>query len=235
MTTLVTYQLKDGVATIAMDDGKANALSLAMQAELNAALDQALTDKAIVVLAGRQGMFSAGFDLPTLTGGGANAVKMLNGGFEIAEKLLSFPRPVVIACTGHALAMGVFLLMCGDYCIGAEGGFKIGANEVAIGLTMPRTAIEISRARLAPAHFQRAMLTSEIFTPADAIVAGFLDKEVAGAFVLTEAHAAAARFTKLNMNAYKSTKMLVREPMLKALRAAMQADDASFRAMFKLP
>lgn len=234
MTTLVTYQLKDGIATIAMDDGKANALSLAMQAELNAALDRALADKAIVVLTGRQGMFCAGFDLPTMTSGGVNAVKMLTGGFEIAERLLSFPKPVVIACTGHALAMGVFLVMCGDYCIGAEGGFKIGANEVAIGLTMPRSAIEICRARLAPAHFQRAMLTSEIFTPADAIAAGFLDKEVAGAFVLTEAHATAERFAKLNMNAYKGTKALVREPMLKALRAAMEADQATFRVMCKV-
>jgi enoyl-CoA hydratase len=234
MVTLVTYQLKDGIATIAMDDGKANALSPAMQAELNAALDQALADKAIVVLTGRAGMFCAGFDLPTLMSGGANAVKMLTGGFEIAEKILSFPKPVVIACTGHALAMGVFLMSCGDYCIGAEGTFKIGANEVAIGLTMPRAAIEICRARLAPAHFNRAMMTSEIYRPTDAIAAGFLDKVVAESEVLAEAQATAARFAKLNMNAYKGTKMLVREQMLKSLRAAIEADNASFRALCKI-
>lgn len=234
MSTLVTYQLKDGIATIAMDDGKANALSPAMQAEINAALDQALADKAIVVLAGRAGMFCAGFDLPTLTAGGDNAVKMLTGGFELAERLLSFPRPVVMACTGHALAMGVFLLMCGDYVVGAEGGFKIGANEVAIGLTMPRSAIEICKARLAPAHFQRAMLTSEIYTPTDAIAAGFLDKEVAGAFVLTEAQTIATRFSKLNMNAYQGTKAQVREPVLKALHKAIQTDQVVFRAMCKV-
>lgn len=234
MSTLVSYQLKDGIATIIMDDGKANALSLPMQAELNAALDQAITDKAIVVLGGRAGMFCAGFDLATLTAGGANAVKMLTGGFELAEKLLSFPKPVVIGCTGHALAMGVFLVMCGDYVIGAEGGFKIGANEVAIGLTMPRSAIEICKARLAPAHFQRAMLTSEIYSPANAIAAGFLDKEVAGAFVLAEAQATAERFSKLNMNAYKGTKALVREPVLKGLREAIKVDDAAFRVMCKV-
>lgn len=234
MSTLVNYQLKDGIATIAMDDGKANALSPSMQAELNAALDQALADKAIVVLTGRAGMFCAGFDLPTLMSGGPDAVKMLSGGFEIAVRLLSFPQPVIIACTGHALAMGVFLILCGDYVIGAEGGFKIGANEVAIGLTMPRAAIEICRARLAPAHFQRAMTTAEIYSPAAAIAAGFMDKEVAGAFVLAEAQATAERFTKLNMNAYKATKMLIREPMLKALRDAVEADNAMFRAMCKV-
>jgi enoyl-CoA hydratase len=234
MGTLVTYQLADGVATIAMDDGKANALSPSMQAELNAALDQALSDNALIVLTGRPGVFSAGFDLPTLMGGGINAVQMLTGGFELAERLLTFPKPVIVACTGHALAMGVFLLLSADYSIGSDGAHKIGANEVAIGLTVPQAAIEICRARLAPAHFQRAMMTSEIFKPADAVAAGFLDRIVAEADVLAEAHATAARFAKLNMNAHKSTKLLVRESMLKALRVAKQADAADFRVMCKV-
>lgn len=234
MSKLVSYQLEKGIATLAMDDGKANALTLAMQAELNAALDQALADKAIVILTGRQGMFCAGFDLPTLMGGGANAVKMLTGGFEIAERLLSFPKPVIMACSGHALAMGVFLLLSGDYGIGAEGGFKIGANEVAIGLTLPRAAAEICRARLAPAHFNRAVMTSEIYQPGEAIAAGFLDKVVAQSELLAEAQAAAARFAKLNMAAYKATKMQVREQMLKSLRSAIETDNASFRALYKL-
>lgn len=234
MSTLVSYQLKDGIATIAMDDGKANALSPAMQAELNAALNRALADKAIVVLTGRAGMFCAGFDLPTLMGGGATAVQMLTGGFDLAERLLTFPKPVVVACTGHALAMGVFLLLSADYSVGCDAAHKIGANEVAIGLTMPQAAIEICRARLAPAHFQRAMMTSEIFKPADAVVAGFLDKIVPEADVLTEAQATAARYAKLNMNAHKGTKLLVREPMLKALRAAKEADNAAFRVMCKM-
>ena len=234
MGALVTYQLTNGIATIAMDDGKANALSPAMQAELNASLDQALADKAIIILTGRAGMFSAGFDLPTLMGGGMTAVQMLTGGFEIAEKLLSFPKPVVIACTGHALAMGVFLMACGDYCIGAEGAFKVGANEVAIGLTMPRAAIEICRARLTPAHFNRAMMTSEIYKPADAVAAGFLDKVVAESEVLAEAQAVAARFTKLNMNAYFGTKKMVREHVLKALRTSIETDNVLFRELCKV-
>jgi enoyl-CoA hydratase len=130
--------------------------------------------------------------------------------------------------------MGIFLVMSGDYCIGAEGGFKIGANEVAIGLTMPRAAIEICRARLAPAHFNRAMMTAEIYTPVEAVAAGFLDKVVAASDVVVEAHVTAARFAKLNMPAYKGTKLLVREQMLKALRGAIEADNASFRALFNL-
>src|SRR5580765_5811092 len=123
MDSLVTYVLGDGVATITMDDGKVNVMSNAMQAEINAALDQAIDDGAIVVLAGREGVFSAGFDLPTLRGGGDDGLRMVRGGFELAHCVLGFPLPVVMACTGHAIAMGTFLLLSGDYRVGAEGPF----------------------------------------------------------------------------------------------------------------
>jgi enoyl-CoA hydratase len=129
----------------------------------------------------------------------------------------------------------VFLLACGDYSIGAEGSFKIGANEVALGLTMPRGAVEICRARLAPAHFNRAMMISEIYQPADAVTAGFLDRIVAASDVVAEAQAHATRLAKLNMNAYIGTKLLVREPLHKALRAAIEQDHAAFRVMCKVP
>ena len=90
---------------------------------------------------------------------------MLRAGFELAERMLSFPMPVVIACTGHAVAMGVFLVLSGDYRIGVAGRYKITANEVAIGLTLPRAAIEICRQRLTPAHFSRATVLAEVFPP----------------------------------------------------------------------
>ena len=210
--------MQGGIATIVMDDGKANALSLDMQSELNAALDQAVADRAMVVLAGRPGRFSAGFDLGTMSKGGADAAKMLTGGFRLAERLLTHPKPVVVACTGHALAMGVFLTLCGDYIIGADGEFKIGANEVAIGLNMPYTAIEICRARLAPAALHRAMTTSEIFSPRDALAAGFLDRLVAEADVVATAQATAAGFSKLNLPAHAETKQRLRAPMAIVMR-----------------
>ena len=231
MNTRLSYQLQDRIATIVMDDGKVNTMSLAMQAELNAALDRARADGATVVLSGRKGVFSAGFDLPVLAAGGADALKMLSGGFALAERLLTFPTPVVIACTGHALAMGVFLVASADYRIGVEGAYKIGANEVAIGMILPRAAIEICRARLAPAHFQRAVITAEIYTPADAVAAGFLDRVVAEAELPAAAQAAAARLAKLSMKAHAASKLLARERLLKNLRAAMEADRETYQAM----
>ena len=159
MSDLVAYKLEQPICTITLDDGKVNCLSPQMLSEINAALDQAEEDGAVVVIAGRKGKFSAGFDLAVVGKGGDEAVNMLIDGFRLAERLLSFPRPVVIACTGHALAMGSFLLLSVDYRIGADGAHKIGPNEVAIGMTMPRFGVEICRQRLAPAHFHRAVLT----------------------------------------------------------------------------
>ena len=120
-----------------MDDGKANVMSLQMQAEIHAALDRSAAERPVVVLTGRPGVFSGGFDLQVLRSGGTTATDMVVGGFELASRLLSFPTPVIVAATGHAVAMGIFLLLAGDYRIGAAGPFKLIANEVAIGLTMP--------------------------------------------------------------------------------------------------
>lgn len=226
----VQYALAEGIATLTLDDGKANALSIDMIAAINAALDRAVQDRAAVLLAGRAGTFSAGFDLKTMAAGGDGARRMLRAGFELGERLLSFRAPVVAACTGHALAMGSFLLLSVDERIGADGAFRIGANEVAIGLTMPRFAIAITRQRLAPAHFHRAVINAEIYTPADAVAAGFLDRVVAPERVLDEARAAAVRLARLPRAVHTDTKLRAREPALREVRAGIEADDVDFSA-----
>jgi enoyl-CoA hydratase len=224
MSSPASYQLKDSVATITMDDGKVNVMSVAMLSALNAALDKALEDRAVVVLTGRPGTFSAGFDLKTLTAGGPDAQKMVTMGFELAHRMLSFPTPIVVACNGHAIAMGVFLVLAADYRLGADGPFKIGANEVAIGITMPHFGVEICRQRLAPAHFNRAVIFSEMYSPTDAVPAGFLDRVVPDAELQNEAQKFAAALTKLNMTAHAASKLRLRDQTLKAIRAAIDTD-----------
>ena len=228
MSDVVTYQFKDSIATITMDDGKVNALSLQIFSELNVAFDRAKTDAAVVVFTGREGKFSAGFDLGALRAGGPDAAALLRSGFELAERILSFPTPVVIACNGHAIAMGVFLLLSGDYRIGVDGPYKINANEVALGMTMPRTAVEICRQRLAPPHFSRAVILAEPYLPADA---GFLDRVVEASELQDVARSTAALLAKLNMDAHAATKLRARDEALKAVRTAIEADDADFRNM----
>jgi enoyl-CoA hydratase len=230
MQNLVSYSLDGAVATVTMDDGKVNVLSSRMLAELNEALGQAEADKAIVVLAGRPGVFSAGFDLPVLRTGGAAAAAMLRAGFDLAERVLAFPTPVLIACTGHAIAMAAFLVLSGDYRIGATGPYKITANEVAIGLTLPRAAVEICRQRLSPAHFNRATILAEVFSPDSAVQAGFLDRVVDAAELDDAARAVAADLATLDLAAHAATKLRARARTLDAVHEAIGLDSASYAA-----
>jgi enoyl-CoA hydratase len=230
MTTRLKYDLREGIATITLDDGKVNALSIDMLTEIDAALTQAKKDGAVVVLTGREGVFSGGFDLKVLSARGPDAFKMLRMGFELAARILAFPAPVVVACSGHALAMGVFLLLAGDYRIGAAGAHKLGANEVAIGMIMPFFAIEICRQRLTPAHFQRAVLNAEIYSPEDAVGAGFLDRVVPLSELPGAARSVAEGLAKLDKHVHTETKLRLRDSTLKAIHAAIEKDDEVFRA-----
>lgn len=227
---LVNYRREGAVASITMDDGKVNVLSLPMLSELNDAFDQAATDNAVVILTGRDGVFSSGFDLTVLRAGGFASYTMIRAGFETAERILSFPTPVVMACSGHAIAMGAFLLLSGDYLIGAAGTYRLAANEVAIGLTMPRAAIELLRARLAPSYVNRAITLAEPFTPSNAVEAGFLDLVVEPAELPPIARQVADSLTALDMPAHQASKLRARALTLDTLRRAIAEDTAGLRA-----
>jgi len=231
MGEVVSYEVTDSVAMITMDDGKANALTFDMFAQLGDAFDRAEADHVGVILAGRTGRFSAGFDLKILGAASPETPALLRAGFDLSHRMLSFPMPVVIACTGHAFAMGSFLLLSGDHRVGTIGDFKITANEVAIGMTMPRAAIEICRQRLTTNHFDRAVILAEVFSPETAIGAGFLDEVAAADVVLAVARERAARLVTLDWRAHAATKLRAREGALSALRAAIVADDAEMRAL----
>jgi enoyl-CoA hydratase len=226
---VVEYRTEDSFAVLSMDDGKANVLSPQMLSELGAALDRADGDGLAVLLRGRPGMFSGGFDLATLRSGGSASVDMLLGGFALSERLLSFHAPVVAACTGHAIAMASFLLLSVDYRIGAAGPYKIGANETAIGLPMPRYGVEICRQRLTPSHFQRTVINAEIFTPDEAVTAGYLDRVVVGEELDSLAREAVAGLAALDRATHTSTKLLARAQALEAVRAAIELDSAAMR------
>jgi len=226
--SLTDVTVADGVATITLDDGKANALSPAMLDAIGAALDQAEADESAgaIVLAGRPGRFSAGFDLGVLNAGGPEAERMLLGGFELAERVLGFAKPIVMACTGHAVAMGSFLLCSGDYRVGAAGDFKVQANEVAIGLTVPLPAVAILRCRLTPSAFDRAVGLAEVCAPADAVAAGWLDRVVEPDRVVSTAQEVAASFSGLDASAHHATKLRARAGVLAEVRAGIDAEFA---------
>jgi enoyl-CoA hydratase len=227
--SLLDYQLSDGIATITLDDGKVNALSLEMQAAIGAAIDRAEADDAAIVLTGRPGMFSAGFDLATIGGGGAAAGEMVIGGFRLAQRLLTHPRPVVVGCTGHAIAMGTFLMFAADYRVGPEAGsYRWIANEVAIGLTMPRAAIEMLRFRLTPGAVDKAVILSHAFGPADVLSSGYFDEVVPLEDVVATATERARAALGLDARAHAQSKLRTRGPALDALARAIDEDEGDF-------
>ncbi|MBW1905433.1 MAG: crotonase/enoyl-CoA hydratase family protein, partial [Deltaproteobacteria bacterium] len=176
------------------------------------------------ILTGRDGIFSAGFDLAVFKQGMEPLMEMLRVGARLTERLLSFPFPVIAACSGHGIAMGSFLLMSADVRIGVDGPFKIGMNEVAIGMTLPYFAVEIARHRLTPAYFDRAAILAELYSPQEAITPGFLDRVVSSDQLLDTARQTAAALSKLDMPAHAATKLRVRGAMLEALRQAIASE-----------
>jgi enoyl-CoA hydratase len=215
MSHLTTYDLQDGIATITMDDGKANALSPALLGELAAAFERAEADGAIVVLTGRERTFSGGFDLRCEPDGWP---AMVADGARLAERLLSFPRPVVAACNGNAVAMGGFLLLAADVRVGVAGDFKLGLNEVAIGLTVPWFGIALAQHRLTRPYADRCLITGALLDPEGACAAGFLDRVVPAERLRDEALAAAQALASLDAAAHAATKLRAREGVLVGVR-----------------
>lgn len=224
MSELISYQLEDGIATLTLSNGKVNAISPDVIAAFNAALDRAEQDRAIVILTGQPGILSGGYDLKVMTSGPQNAVNLVAAGSSLARRMLAHPYPIIVACPGHAVAKGAFLLLSADYRIGVEGPFNIGLNEVQIGMTMHHVGIELARDRLRKSAFHRSVINGEMFDPQGALDAGFLDKVVPAEALLPTALAAAQQLKKINMTAHRNTKLKVRKALLETLDQAIELD-----------
>ena len=224
MSDLISYQLEDGIATLTLNNGKVNAISPDVIAAFNAALDQAEADRAIVIITGQPGILSGGYDLKVMTSGPQNAINLVAAGSTLARRMLSHPYPIIVACSGHAVAKGAFILLSADYRIGVEGPFNIGLNEVLIGMTMHHVGIELARDRLRKNFFNRSVINGEMFNPQQALEAGFLDAVVAPEELMNAAKAMATQMKKVNMTAHKNTKLKTRKAFLETLDAAIELD-----------
>ncbi len=220
----VTTTIENDIALIRMDDGKANAINFEMLAALNEALDTAEAEAKAIVLAGREGRFSGGFDLKAFASLGPDGVyKLLDAGAELLLRLYGGPLPVVTACTGHAIAMGVFILNACDTRVGASGDYKIGANEAITGMNLPIFAMELARDRLSPQHLTRAMIQGFIYDPQGAVEAGYLDMLAEAGEVEAKAMAVAGQLAQLSGKAYAWNKKAIRKATLDRIRASLGA------------
>jgi len=220
----VRSELRGAVAVAHLDDGKANALGLDVLDAIATHLDGAQKDASAVVIAGRPGMLSGGFDLGVMRSGPAGVLRLVSAGGELFLRFLEFPLPIVVAATGHAIAAGAIALLAADARIGASGPFKIGLNEVGAGMTLPLFALEMARNRLSKRHFLRATAQAELYTPETAVDAGFLDRVVAPEAVVDAACAEAERLGALPRPAFSATKQRAHAELVAELRGSMESD-----------
>lgn len=221
---ILTYTLEGTTAVVQMDDGKANALSGAMITGLIVALDRAEKEASSIVLVGRPDRFCAGFDLRVMMSSPEAAMELLERGSDLLMRLYGASLPLVVACTGHALAGGALVLLCGDHRVGAAGAYRIGLNEVSIGMPVPILAMELARDRLHPTELGRATLLAQIYDPDGAAAAGYLDQVVSAADVLSRAKEEAARLSSLARSAFQATKTRLRGKTITHIRATLKED-----------
>ncbi len=227
-STLPTYELDDGIAVITMDDGKANAFGNDVLETLEGLLDRVEADGArALVLVGRDGKFSAGFNLKEMTAGVEAMRALVVRGAKWWLRLYGLGVPTVAACTGHALAGGAITLMACDVSIGADVPAKIGLTEVAIGMPLPVFAIEFARERLTKTSFVPSTLHATVYDPAGAAEVGYLDRVVPPESLLDEAMTEARRLAEFRTGAYARTKTNARTAMISACLAGLEADMAS--------
>ncbi len=216
-----TMTVNEGVAHITIDDGKVNAMSAEMLDEICARLDAAATAAEVTVLRGRPGIFSAGFDMPTFSRGLEPTHRMMTSGMQAITRMLRHPHPIVAACTGHAYPMGAFLLMSADLRFGVRGDYRIGMNEVAIGLTVPRFALALAEHRLTRPGYARATV-GDLVGPDEAVDFGYLDRTVEAADLDAAVDAAVCRVRGVDASAYAGTKARIHGQLADTIDAYCQ-------------
>jgi enoyl-CoA hydratase len=221
---ILRYSIRDDVALLEMDDGKANALSPDMIRGVHAALDRAEKEAAAVAWLGRPGRFSGGFDLATMRAGPEAVRGLVSAGAELFVRIYRHPGPVVVGCTGHAIAAGALALLAADWRVGTRGAFQIGLNEVAIGMTLPLFGVEMARHRLSKRHLVRATTQAELYAPDAALDAGYLDAVVDPDALAEETWAAAQRLAGLRQPALAGTKERVHGDVCRRIEASLESD-----------
>lgn len=217
----MAIQLEHSIATVSFDDGKANAINAAFIDQLYRDLDAAERDAKVVILSGRQGMFSAGFDLKVLQHGGEDATVLVERGMQMLIRLYEFPLPVVAVCQGHAVGLGAFMLLAADSRVGAAGDYQITLPETALGMPFTTVLLTLIHDRLSSAFKTAAAIQASPFAPQDALAAGFLDVLVDHHDTMSHALTLAETLAQLPSAAYCANKRDLRGPSLAAMRRSL--------------
>lgn len=222
MEKLATLESKEDVSIITIDDGKANVFSKNMIDAFNECLDNVPTDKGSLIITGREGMFSAGFDLKVISSGDIEKIRdMTLNGFKLLARIFSFPRPVLAACSGHGIALGTFLLCCCDYRIGIKGEYMVGANEMRTNMVIPTPILELIKFRVTQSYKYRAVLGGEMFALEDATKTGIIDEITESNNLMNTAMEKAKDLSTMGNPSYSLTKELFIAETLKKINDAI--------------
>tara|TARA_E500000081_G_C6118824_1_gene346678 strand:- start:1224 stop:1913 length:690 start_codon:yes stop_codon:yes gene_type:complete len=223
-----TLIIENDISIITLDDGKANVFSPKMIQDVNDCLDQVPTQKGALIITGRDGMFSAGFDLKIISAGEMSAItEMTTNGFKLLSRIFSFPRPVLGACSGHGIALGTFLLCCCDYRIGVKGEFMIGANEMRTNMVIPTPILELIKFRVSNGHKYRAILGAEMYSIEDGIEAGLIDEVVESENLMEASMHKIKDLASMGHPSYTLTKELLIQELHQKINNAISAIDSS--------
>lgn len=222
MTDPVTYELEDKIAVLTMDDGKANAFGPTMIETLSQAFDRAEREASAIILTGRGGVLSAGFDLKVMREGPEAAAAMVEAGAQLLLRIYLHPLPVITACTGHAIAAGAILLLASDVRLGASGAFSIGLNETSIGMTLPPFGVELARDRLTPEALSAAVLGAALYDPDAAAAIGYLDQVASADDLAKEVRRTAAHYATLDGPSFAGTKVNLRQATVDRIRPTLR-------------
>ena len=225
---LATFSQEDDISIITLDDGKANVFSPTMINHVHDCLDKVPTEKGALIIAGREGMFSGGFDLKIISSGDMKLIQeMTISGFRLLSRILTFPRPVLAACTGHGIALGTFLLCCCDYRIGSKGEYLIGANEMRTNMVIPVPILELIRFRISQRHKYRAILGAEMYPIESAVDAGLMDEAVDTENLMELAMLKAKDLATMGHPSYSLTKELFIKDVATKINNALDEIDPS--------
>ena len=223
MSKFTQVEIEDGIATITLDDGKANALGFSMIEHINKALDEAEAAADVIVMTGREGVMTAGFDLKVMRNEPDRVMDLVTQGGQMLVRIFASPKPVLLASTGHGIAAGALLMLSGDYRISMAGDFKYGLNESAIGMVLPPYGMDLARFKLNQKFLDMAVVGADLYGPEMASQIGYTDEVAAADKFAARVREKAEYFKTLDAKAYAGNKRHIRQAMADKMAADLKA------------
>ena len=231
MSEFTKVEIEDGIATITLDDGKANALGFTMIEHINKALDEAEAAADVIVMTGREGVMTAGFDLKVMRNEPDRVMDLVTQGGQMLVRIFASPKPVLLASTGHGIAAGALLMLSGDYRISMAGDFKYGLNESAIGMVLPPYGMDLARFKLNQKFLDMAVVGAELYGPEMASQIGYTDEVATGDKFAARVREKAEYCKTLDGKAYAGNKRHIRQALADKMEADLKASNGEAMAV----